>query len=133
MSKSIFFEILGQAVPKGRPKFARIGKFIHTYTPKKTKEWERTVKMRAAKYKPAKPFEGAVTITLCFYLLRPKSLSKKVLFHIKKPDGDNLGKAVLDALEGDFYKNDSQIVRAAVYKGYSDTVAKVVINIEEIS
>ena len=41
-------------------------------------------------------------------------------YHTKKPDSDNLLKTVKDALEGTFYKNDSQICKVNMEKVYSD-------------
>jgi Holliday junction resolvase RusA-like endonuclease len=38
----------------------------------------------------------------------------------KKPDADNILKAVLDALNGLAYNDDSQIVSARIEKLYSD-------------
>ena len=39
----------------------------------------------------------------------------------KKPDADNIMKAVADALNGIAYKDDSQIVNVTIAKWYSDT------------
>jgi Holliday junction resolvase RusA-like endonuclease len=39
----------------------------------------------------------------------------------KKPDCDNIAKAVLDALNGIAYYDDSQVVTVTVEKLYSDT------------
>jgi Holliday junction resolvase RusA-like endonuclease len=40
--------------------------------------------------------------------------------HCKRPDADNLFKAVTDALEGVFFLNDSQIFSAQLTKIYGD-------------
>ena len=40
------------------------------------------------------------------------------LKHVYKPDADNLAKFVLDALNGTFYKDDSQIYQLTVVKRY---------------
>lgn len=49
-----------------------------------------------------------------------------------KPDWDNIGKAVCDALNGIAYKDDSQVVSANVYKVWaSDGLPKVVVSIGE--
>lgn len=65
-------------------------------------------------------------IRLEFYLPIPKSYSKKqreaalagVLLPTKKPDIDNLVKAVLDGLNGLAYQDDKQIVALEAAKGY---------------
>ena len=40
--------------------------------------------------------------------------------HVYKPDADNLAKFVLDALNGVYYKDDSQIYELIVRKQYGD-------------
>mgnify|MGYP003339864711 FL=1 len=71
--------------------------------------------------------ETPVTMALYFRLPMPQSWSKKrkegalkgLEAPTKKPDWDNLGKAVSDALNGVIFKDDSQIVSAHVRKTYS--------------
>ena len=43
--------------------------------------------------------ECPVVVWLEFYLSRPKTLKKTVKHHIKKPDIDNLSKAILDSMD----------------------------------
>ena len=40
--------------------------------------------------------------------------------HIYKPDADNLAKFVMDALNGTYYKDDSQVCALHVMKRYGD-------------
>lgn len=40
----IDFEVMGQPIGKGRPRFTRSG---HTYTPEKTREYERRIRAAA--------------------------------------------------------------------------------------
>lgn len=69
-----------------------------------------------------------IQCTLCFQFARPKShcTSKGTLkktapvLHVYKPDADNLAKFVLDALNGHYYVDDSQIYELRVQKKYSD-------------
>ena len=49
----------------------------------------------------------------------------KERFHTKRPDIDNLAKAVKDALKGIIYKDDSQIVEAHLYKRFGEYQIKV--------
>jgi Holliday junction resolvase RusA-like endonuclease len=67
---------------------------------------------------------------LTFYMQRPKSLPKKVKHHMKKPDVDNLAKGVKDALEGIFYRNDSQVCDLRVKKVYCEEHPGVQVSIE---
>ncbi|WXL80106.1 RusA family crossover junction endodeoxyribonuclease [Clostridium perfringens] len=38
----------------------------------------------------------------------------------KKPDADNIGKIILDSLNGIAYKDDSQIIELSVIKSYTE-------------
>ena len=81
-------------------------------------------------FAPTKPLEGALMVQLVFWMPRSKDHYRTGKFsdllkpnapemHIKKPDGDNLAKLVLDCLEkSGFYKNDSQVCKLQVEKLY---------------
>ena len=53
-------------------------------------------------------------------------------FHTKRPDLDNLAKAVKDALKGVIYADDSQIVEAHLFKRYGEPQVKVQIKSLEV-
>lgn len=111
-------------MPKGRPRFARHGSFVSTHTPAKTRNWEEFVKYQSLSHRPnlVNPVgvpECSVGMELEFLLPRPVSLPKKYQRHRKKPDIENLAKSVLDALEGIYYKNDSQIDELKITKRYA--------------
>ena len=116
----LFFEV--DPVPKGRPRFTRTG---HAYTPQKTEQFEKKIRAIYDLHK-GEYFEGPITIRLLFNMPVPKSFTRKVkrqiedgLFqHTKKPDLDNLAKAMLDALNGLAFKDDSQIVKLTIEKRY---------------
>jgi len=116
----ISFTVYGNPVAQGRPRAFKMGNRIGMYDPKNSREWKQTVKLMAMQYRPDGLIEGPVHINLDFFLLRPKSLPKKVQDHIKKPDIENLAKAVIDGLEGIFFKNDSQITVAVMSKNYCE-------------
>ena len=73
--------IYGEPVPQGRPRFARIGKYVHTYDPVKSKNYKQIVRFWATqqlkKIDGFKPFENAVCVEVAFYLPIPISWSKK--------------------------------------------------------
>ena len=61
----------------------------------------------------------AVHVGIRFWLPRPKSLPKRVVHHLKKPDLDKLGRAVLDGLtDGGAWLDDSQVVKLILEKRY---------------
>jgi Holliday junction resolvase RusA-like endonuclease len=66
-----------------------------------------------------KPFDGAVSLRVVFYMPRPKSLSKHATQHIKKPDCSKLVRAVEDALTNVVWSDDSQVTRIIADKVYA--------------
>ena len=126
---TIKFVILGNPVPKGRARSTKRG---ITYTPEKTRKYEDYVRSVVAPYAPKELLTGALEMELHFFLQRPKSLPKKTIRHVKRPDWDNIGKAISDSLEprkrptkkqnpfeGAIYENDAQLVSVWVTKEYS--------------
>jgi Holliday junction resolvase RusA-like endonuclease len=82
----------------------------------------------------AKILEGPVSVTLTAYLRIPKSAPKKLRAAMlagaerptKKPDGDNLAKLTMDALNGVCWRDDVQVVDLTVRKFWSDEPRLVV-------
>ncbi len=115
--------IPGAAVGKGRPRFARRGKHIATYTPEKTAQYETRVQHAARNAMlGAQPHEMALRATIVVSAEPPKSWSKKKraaaicgeLRPTTKPDVDNTAKGILDALNGIVYADDKQVVELHV-------------------
>lgn len=128
----IKFTIPGEPAGKARPKFSTFNGHVRAITPKQTVSYENLVKLSFGQaYPGAKPIEKDVPllVTITAFFKIPASVSKKkrqemLDFKIsptKKPDCDNIAKAVLDALNGIAYYDDSQIVTLTVDKLYSDT------------
>lgn len=141
MTYMMHFTIEGIPVPKGRPKFSKIGGFVRTYTPKKTSDYETTVQETAKQAMgPTEVLETPLAVYLYFRLPIPKSYPKKRLEAclrglerpIKKPDIDNLAKSVLDGLNGIVYRDDGQIVSLHVTKVYSSAPGVDVLVKEEL-
>ena len=120
----IIFKIPGEPQGKARPRITKFG----TYTPEKTVNYEALIKQIASI--EAKEFYQEEPLEICIdaYFTIPKSASKKKckdmlerkILPCKKPDFDNLAKAIADACNGICYKDDAQIVRAIVNKFYAD-------------
>ena len=125
MGKRLAFEIPGVPVAKGRPRVTSKG---WTYTPKKTIQYEHKVRLLfAANFPDFEPIQGPVSMTFVFLMPLPKSWSKKKQkealekrWHIKRPDTDNLIKAIKDALNGLAYIDDSQVCREKIFKQYAN-------------
>ena len=118
--KIVHLWIQGEPVGKARARTVRTrGGGVHSYTPGRTVEWEDRVRLAYRQaYGGVVVFErtDAVKATLSFRKLRPKSWPKSKRFWTQKPDGDNLGKAVLDSLNYHAYADDSQVVKLDVEK-----------------
>lgn len=129
------FTVPGIPVGKGRPRFTKDG---HTYTPQKTREYEDKV-VQCWQYQSGKGFAAGVplkAIVTAFFTV-PKSTSKKKAAaldgapHIKRPDADNVAKAILDALNGHAYNDDSAIAALTVWKYQTTGASRVEVIIEE--
>lgn len=130
MTFMINFIVPGDPVAKGRPRFRRIGKFVSTYSPKKTITYEKQISNAALlAMGDQKPLETPLSLYLYISMPIPCSYSKKrkadcligAEQHTKRPDIDNVYKLVGDALNGIVYKDDSQIVNLHVRKLYAST------------
>ena len=108
------FTCVGKVRGQGRPRFAQ----GHAYQTKA----DTTYKSRIAEQyrKQGGLFFGAMPLSVTIDVQRalPKSLWDKVraLFDTGKPDCDNIAKAVLDALNGVAFDDDSQVVTLVVRK-----------------
>ena len=135
----ISFTIPGNPVAQGRPRAARRGNRIMMYDPKPSKDYKKHVAKIAKEYAPEKPTEAALGVQMKIYREIPKSTTKKdrklinegLKRPVVRPDTDNYTKAILDALNGIIYKDDSQIVDLKASKYYSDN-PRVEIKIEAL-
>ena len=133
--KTMRFEVFGEVIGKGRPRFTKQGR---TYTPKKTLDYEREIKIAyTSKYTYLS--KKSLRIKICAYLEVAKSHSKvkkqKMLANelqcTKKPDADNIVKVVLDALNKVAYQDDTQVVELVAIKRWSNE-SRLKVIIEEI-
>lgn len=137
----IQFTVIGEPTGKGRPKFSTVNGLAMAYTPAKTVNYETLVKLSYQQQCNDKPYDKDIPLRaeITAYFPMPKSTSmkrKKMMLdgqirHTKKCDADNLAKAVLDALNGIAYYDDSQVCELSVSKLYSDN-PRVIVSISEI-
>ena len=135
------FTVPGTPQPKGRARACiRGGKIAH-YTPKKTEQYENSVRLAAAlamSQQGVKQFTGAVNVSVCAFVAIPESWSKKKkaaalsgeIMPTSKPDIDNVTKAILDGMNKVVFKDDAQVVRTLSEKAYANE-AKVIICVSE--
>jgi len=136
----ITYSVPGEPRGKGRPKFARRGNFVKTYTDAKTASYEDQIRFYALQAMgDTKAIQGAVRVFISICMAVPKSYSKKRTEDclsgsekpLKKPDWDNVAKSICDAMNGIVYGDDTQIVEAHVTKQYA-AQSQVVVLIQEV-
>ena len=133
------FTVPGQPRGKGRPRFARRGNFVTTYTDAATTTYEDQIRFYALKAMGGyKPLTTALEAFIHVRLPVPQSYSKKRVaaclsgleWPSKKPDWDNVAKSICDGMESIIFVCDSQIVECHVRKVYAE-VAGVDVLIKE--
>lgn len=131
MSNVLAFEIPGQPIGQGRPKFSTINGHARAYDPEKSRNYKAYVRMLATQAMKDSGFtmiEGPCSIEIFAFFEVPKSKSKKfreaalngLERPTKKPDLSNIIKGIEDALNGLVYKDDSSIVSLKIQKYYSE-------------
>lgn len=128
-------------VAKARPRVVRDyqGR-VHTFTPKKTKDFEARIKAAYLEKREEKGISKHPVALWCQFCFEPpKSWGKrkkeqavdKLIQKTSKPDIDNLLKAVMDALNGLAWVDDAQVVQIYAKKIYSQ-IPRVEVKIEEV-
>lgn len=125
----ISFTIPGEPSGKGRPRFTARGPHVRAVTPQKTLNYEALVKMAYEEQCGGEMFDKGEPLCMWItaYQSIPRSESKKrqgkmmsgAIRPTKKPDWDNIGKIVCDALNKIAFYDDAQIVDARVVKRYA--------------
>ena len=118
-------------VPKAQPRvkaFVR-GGHAGVYTPDSAESWKQAVRLEATTNAPESLLAHPVRVELDFFLPRPKAHLKRdgslkanqPIWHCKKPDLDNLIKAVTDAITDTqrIWLDDSQICTVSATKTYA--------------
>ena len=128
----ISFIVYGQAKPAGALQIGRTGdgrSFLHHRSSKSLAEWKAAIKREAAEATHGSPYTGAVALDARFYVQRPAGhYGKRGLrpsapaYPIKRSVGDidKLARALLDALTGVSFLDDSQVVDLKLSKRYAD-------------
>lgn len=105
------FIIPGEPVPQGRPRAAfRHGRVV-VYDPKESVAWKRHVEASLRTQVQEGGYailSGPLSVTLLFIYQSGGTYAERE-WHTKKPDIDNLTKAVLDAANGILWGDDAQV------------------------
>jgi Holliday junction resolvase RusA-like endonuclease len=137
MKNRIQFDVIGKPYGQKRPRAFRRGKFLGIYAPKENVEY--SVKVVNAFNKVGKKYDDVpLVIEIQAFFKKPKLTKKeqalnlpKHKFPTKKPDGDNIAKAILDSLNQVAYHDDSYVTELSVSKYYTDGEERVNIVIYE--
>lgn len=124
---AIHFIVPGEPRGKGRPRFAKRGSHISTYTDAATVRFEAAIADAGAHAMGSmEPLHTPISLRIEAFMGVPKSWGRKArqeamegLVVPGKPDLDNIAKAVMDALNGVLYADDKQVCALRVAKGYS--------------
>lgn len=129
----IEFKVEGKPVPQPRPRVVRMKNGqTRAYNSEKSVVYKRIIKAAALSEMNRQQLtmtERPLAMRLTFVFTPPKSYTKKKLAAVKsgelrytkKPDLDNLAKAILDACNNTVYKDDSQIITLSINKEYGRT------------
>lgn len=124
---TISFDIAGIPFAQPRPRITIKNGRAWAYHAHKVETWKETVQLITISElgsisRPARDrlIHCPVALTVIFRLPRPKSLPKKAVYHLKRPDIDNLCKSTVDAMtRAGAWKDDSQIFLLSATKLYA--------------
>jgi crossover junction endodeoxyribonuclease RusA len=118
---AVKIEVRGIPAPQGSKR--HVGRGIMVESSKAVGPWREAVRAETQSQmglQERDAAEGPVSVLVYFYLPRPSSISRKILWPFKRPDLDKLGRAVLDGLtEGGAWLDDGQVVRLMLEKRYA--------------
>jgi Holliday junction resolvase RusA-like endonuclease len=127
---TLSFFIPGPPRGKGRPKFSARGGIVRTYTDEQTASYENLVALAAKRAMgDTDPISEACAVYIRAEFEVPKSVSAKKREQMlegeieptKKPDLDNIAKAVLDGLNKVAFVDDVLVTYFLATKIYSKT------------
>ena len=128
--KPVSFVVPGEAVGKGRPRVTTIGGQARMFTPTKTANYETLIALAAQQAMNGRDLiAGPVMVEMKIFVSVAQSWSKKkttealqgLVMPTKKPDADNVLKAICDGINGIVFKDDVQVVNVSLSKRFGET------------
>ena len=106
-------EVETDPVPQPRPRATVVSGKARVYNPPTTKAYKQEIIRMFVRVPDHFPEGIPVRVTIEYFFQLPKTLQRKkdpagLILHTRKPDLDNLNKAVLDALSDSGIWNDDQ-------------------------
>ena len=114
--------IPGEPVAQGRGRATTANGRVRVFDPPKSRNWKATAQAHMIDQREgSRPWGGALSIVITAVFTMPKSRHRKKTprpaeWHTKKPDADNIAKAVKDAATGVLWLDDKQIADLTVQK-----------------
>ena len=114
--------IPGEPYAQKRPRARRMGQHATVYDPKENRDWKATAQQFMARAMGGRqPLAGPVRLVVLAGFTCPKSRHRKRVPrpaepHTKRPDLDNVVKAVKDAATGILWLDDSQVCELTARK-----------------
>jgi Holliday junction resolvase RusA-like endonuclease len=149
MSRGVRFSMSGVPVGQGRvrsrlvrPADSRKPEFIHHYPAPASIQYQRAIAKVARIAMGSRPLlQGALKLVIVAVFPVPPSWRRAErraalaghLRHAVRPDADNLAKAVMDAMKGVVWRDDTQVADLVVAKWYGPAHAVGIdVNVTEI-
>jgi Holliday junction resolvase RusA-like endonuclease len=138
MLNAITFTIPGQPIAKGRARSCLRNGHIAHYTPEKTARYENLVRLAAQQAMNGQsPIESAIALIVRAFLPIPVSWSLKKqraaavgeVTPTRRPDLDNIVKAIKDGANGVAWKDDAQVVDVQASKRYGTPRVEVEVRV----
>lgn len=128
--KPVSFVVPGEAVGKGRPRVSTIGGHARMFTPQKTANYETLIAMAAQQAMAGRELIGGpvlvemkILVSVAAFWSKKKTAEALAgdVMPTKKPDADNVLKAICDGINGIVFKDDVQVVNVSLSKRFSET------------
>lgn len=141
---TLTIRIPGEPVAQGRPRAAVVNGRARVFDPKKSRNWKATARehMYAALAAADRRFpfpEGPVRVSILARFTCPKGDHRKTApaperWRDKKPDAENVAKAVLDAATGVLWQDDAQVadLRVLTVTAAQGMAPEVVLEVEAL-
>jgi len=123
--RKVSFTVPAEPVAQGRPRLSSRGGFARAYDPPKSRTYKKFIADHAQQAMKEAALDGLLSGPIImrarFAFPLAKSHYRKrspveTKYRDKKPDLDNISKALTDGCEGIIYLNDSQIAKMVVEK-----------------
>lgn len=120
-TRMIEFFVCGTPIPQGSMKAFVVGNRARVTSDNESlKPWREAVKSAAIEQRVT-TIDEPLSVSLWFYLRRPASYPKRIVFPWKKPDLDKLTRGVFDALtEASVWRDDALVVDLRCAKRFAE-------------